>query len=123
MHGTNMHHAFMLSRKLLSKHKGATKQIIMITDGEPTAHLENGHSYFSYPPDIKTITETLKEVRNCTKEGITINTFMLETSYYLIDFIGRLTKINHGRAFYTTPDKLGEYVMVDFLRNTRKHVA
>ena len=123
MHGTNMHHAFMMSRKMLAKHKGATKQIIMITDGEPTAHLENGRSYFSYPPDIRTISETLKEVYRCTREGITINTFMLETSYYLIDFIGRLTKINHGRAFYTTPDKLGEYILVDFLKNRRKKVA
>ncbi len=121
--GTNMHHAFMLSRELLSKHKGGTKQIIMITDGEPTAHLGNGYPYFSYPPSYRTIQETLKEVKRCTRAGIVINTFMLETSYFLIDFINQLTKINRGRAFCTTPDKLGEYVMVDYIHNRKKRVA
>ncbi|MEE9284785.1 MAG: VWA domain-containing protein, partial [Dehalococcoidia bacterium] len=78
--GTNMHHAFMLSRKLLSKHKGITRQIIMVTDGEPTAHLDHGVPYFSYPPSPQTINETLKEGRRCAQEGIVINTFMLENS-------------------------------------------
>ena len=121
--GTNMQHAFMMSRKLLSNHKSATKQIIMITDGKPTAHIENGELFVSYIPDIRTITKTLDEVRGCTNEGITINTFMLGSSYDLVEFVGRMTKINHGRAFYTTPDKLGEYVLVDFLSNRRKRVA
>lgn len=121
--GTNMHHAFMMSRKLLSNHKAATKQIIMITDGKPTAHLENGELFVSYIPDIRTITKTLDEVRGCTNDGITINTFMLSSSYDLVEFVGKMTKINHGRAFYTTPDKLGEYILVDFLSNRRKRVA
>ena len=121
--GTNIHHAFMLSRKLLSKQKAATKQILMITDGEPTAHLENGQSWFSYPPSYRTIEETLKEAKRCTQEGITINTFMLEANYYLMDFIDRMTRINRGRAFYTTPGQLGRYVMVDYLRGRRKRVG
>jgi uncharacterized protein with von Willebrand factor type A (vWA) domain len=121
--GTNMHHAFMLARKLLSKHKGATRQAIMITDGEPTAHLEQGVPYFSYPPSPRTISETLKEVRRCTQEHIVINTFMLENNYQLVDFVNLLTRINHGRAFYASPDKLGEYVLVDFLSNRRRKVA
>ena len=121
--GTNMQHAFMLSRKLLSKHKGSTRQIIMITDGEPTAHLERGLPYFSYPPSPRTISQTLQEARRCTQEGITINTFMLENSYPLVDFINLLTRINRGRAFYASPDKLGEYVLVDYLSNRRRHVA
>ena len=121
--GTNMHHAFMLSRKLLSKQKVATKQILMITDGEPTAHLEDGRSYFSYPPSYRTIEETLKEVKRCTREGISINTFMLEANHYLMDFVDRMTRINRGRAFYTTPDHLGRYVMVDYLRSRRKRVG
>ncbi len=120
--GTNMQHAFMLSRKLLSPYKDVTKQIIMITDGEPTAYLEGGRTYFSYPPSYQTIQETLKEARRCTQEGITINTFMLETSHYLLDFIDRMTKINKGRALYTTPDELGEYVLVDYMTNRRKRV-
>ena len=121
--GTNMHHAFMLSRKLLSKHKGATRQIIMVTDGEPTAHLEQGVPYFSYPPSQRTISETLKEARRCCQEGVTINTFMLENSNHLLEFINLMTRINGGRAFYSSPDNLGEYVLVDFLNNRRKRVA
>ena len=96
--GTNMQHAFMLSRKLLAKQKVGTKQILMITDGEPTAHLEGDQAYFNYPPSHRTIEETLKEVKRCTQEGITINTFMLEANYYLMDFVDRMTRINRGRA-------------------------
>ena len=121
--GTNMHHAFMLSRKLLSKVKANSKQILMITDGEPTAHLEGGQAYFNYPPSYWTVDETLKEVKRCTRAGITINTFMLETNPYLMRFIDRLAKINRGRAFYSTPGKLGQYVMVDYLRSRRRRVA
>ena len=123
MSGTNMHHALMLSRKLLSRHKAATKQVIMITDGEPTAHLEGDRSFFDYPPHPRTIQETLKEVRRCTQERITINTFMLESNAYLLDFIDKLTKINRGRAFYTTPDRLGEYILVDYVGNRRKRIT
>ena len=121
--GTNMQHAFMLSRKLLSKEKGSTRQVILITDGEPTAHLEGGRALFSYPPSHRTITETLKEARRCTQEGIIINTFMLENSYQLMNFVDQLTRINRGRAFYSTPDKLGQYVLVDYVNNRRKRVA
>jgi uncharacterized protein with von Willebrand factor type A (vWA) domain len=120
--GTNMHHAFMLSRKLLSKVKVGSKQILMITDGEPTAHLQDGYAYFNYPPSYHTLDETLKEVKRCTQAGITINTFMLETDPYLTRFIEQLTKINRGRAFYSTPGRLGQYVMVDYLRSRRKQV-
>ena len=121
--GTNMHHALMLARTLLARHKVGTKQVIMITDGEPTAHLENGRAYFSYPPVPKTFVETLKEVKRCTKEGITINTFMLDRRPYLKDFVGQITRINKGRAFFTTPDHLGEYILVDYVANKRKQMA
>ena len=121
--GTNIHHALMLSRKLLSREKGGTRQIILITDGEPTAHLEGDWSYFSYPPSYKTIAETLKEARRCTQEDILINTFMLENSYQLMDFVDKMTRINRGRAFYSTPDRLGEYVLVDYVTNRKKRVA
>ena len=118
--GTNMHHALMLSRQLLQKAKVATKQIIMITDGEPTAHLEGTRAYFAYPPSYRTIQETLKEVKRCTQAGITINTFMLESTYDLLDFVDKMTRINKGRAFFTTPDKLGQFVLVDYMSNRRK---
>jgi uncharacterized protein with von Willebrand factor type A (vWA) domain len=95
----------------------------MITDGEPTAHLEHGVPYFSYPPSHRTITETLKEARRCSMEGITINTFMLENSYQLMEFVSLITRVNGGRAFYSTPDKLGEYVLVDYLAGRRRRVG
>ena len=121
--GTNMQHGLMLARRLLSRQNVANKHVIMVTDGEPTTHLEDGHAYFSYPPSYRTIDETLKEVKRCTQDGITINTFMLETNYYLMDFIDQVTKINKGRAFYTTPNQLGQYVMVDYMRSRKKHIA
>ena len=120
--GTNMHHALMLAQKLLAKHKSGTRQIIMISDGEPTAHLERGRSYFAYPPSPITIRETLKEVKRATKKDITINTFMLDRNYYLKEFVNQVAKINKGRVFYTTPDKLGQYILVDYVKNKRKDV-
>jgi uncharacterized protein with von Willebrand factor type A (vWA) domain len=121
--GTNMHHAFMLAQNLLAKHKVGTRQIIMISDGEPTAHLERGRSYFAYPPSPITIRETLKEVKRCTQKKITINTFMLDRNYYLKEFVNQMAKMNKGRVFYTTPDRLGEYILVDYVRNKRKSLA
>ena len=121
--GTNLQHALMLSRKLLAKEKGGSRQILLITDGEPTAHLEEGQSYFSYPPSYRTELETLKEVKHCTQEGIVINTFMLENNYQLVNFIDRLTRINRGRAFDSSSENLGQYVLVDYLNNRKKRVS
>ena len=121
--GTNMQHGLMVARKLLSRQKVANKNVIMVTDGEPTTHLEDGRAYFSYPPSYRTMEETLKEVKRCTQEGITINTFMLEANYYLMDFIDQLTRVNKGRAFYSSANQLGEYVMVDYLRSRKKRIG
>ncbi len=121
--GTNLHHALLLARKLLSKEKGSTRQVLLITDGEPTSHLEGDRSFFSYPPSYRTEQETLKEVKRCTQEDIRINTFMLENSYQLVNFVDRLTRINRGRAFYSSSSNLGEYVLVDYVHNRRKRVA
>lgn len=121
--GTNMHHALLIAQQLLAKHKVGTRQIIMITDGEPTAHLEQGRSYFAYPPSPITIRETLKEVRQCTKKDIVINVFMLDRSYYLKEFVDRVARINGGRVFYSQPDELGEYVLHDFVTHRRKTLS
>ncbi len=121
--GTNMHHALLIAQQLLAKHKLGTRQIIMITDGEPTAHLEQGRSYFAYPPSPITIRETLKEVRHCTKKDIVINVFMLDRSYYLKEFVDRVARINGGRVFYSQPDELGEYVLHDFVTHRRKTLS
>ncbi len=119
VYGTNMQHGFLLARQLLSKQSG-TKQIIMITDGEPTAHIEdNGEVFFSYPPVQETIDATFKEVLRLTRDGIKINTFMLDATSYLKAFIEKLTKLNQGRAFFTTPETLGDYVLVDFIEHKR----
>ena len=119
-YGTNMQHAFMLARQLLSRQTG-TKQIIMITDGEPTAHITpNGDPYFNYPPTQETIEATLREVVRCTKDNIRINTFMLDADRSLKSFVEKLTAINRGRAFFTTPDTLGDFVLVDFIENKKK---
>jgi uncharacterized protein with von Willebrand factor type A (vWA) domain len=120
--GTNMHAGFLLSRRLLARHKGGNKQILMVTDGEPTAHLEDGVADFSYPPTQRTVQETLKEVQRCTREGVTINTFMLERSPWLVAFVEQMARINHGRAFLAAPEKLGEYVVVDFVKSRRRVV-
>ena len=118
-YGTNMQHALILARRMLARRQG-TKQIIMITDGEPTAHiLPGGEPFFNYPPAPETVRVTLDEVVRCTREGITINTFMLDATGYLRTFVEKLTQLNRGRAFYTTPETLGDYVLVDFLEQKR----
>ena len=122
-YGTNLQHALMLARRILAREAGANKEIVVITDGEPTAHFEDGQVEFSYPPTRRTISETLREVNRCTREGITINTFMLERSRTLAEFVALMTRMNRGRAFYATPEHLGEYVLVDFVDRRTKHVS
>ena len=119
VYGTNMQHGFILARKLLARESG-TKQIIMITDGEPTAHImDNGMPFFNYPPVRETVEATLREVVRCTKEQIRINTFGLGADGSLRAFIEQMTKINRGRAFFTSPEHLGDYVLVDFMEGKR----
>ena len=119
-YGTNMQHGLKLARQMLARQTG-TKQIIMITDGEPTAHItQSGQVFFNYPPVRETVEATLKEVMRCTKDNIRINTFVLDATSSLRHFIEQMTQINHGRAFFTDPDNLGSYVLVDFLENRRK---
>lgn len=122
-YGTNMQHGFQLARQMLGRHKGANRQIIIITDGEPTAHIENGQVYFNWPPMPRTFQETLKEVIRCTRDGIKINTFMLERTPMMIEFVNDLMRINNGRVFYATPDRLGEYILVDYVANKRRWVS
>ena len=123
MLGTNMQHALVLAEKMLAKHQQGSKQVIMITDGEPTAHLEGGEPVFAYPPTPTTFKKTLRAIRSCTSKGITINTFMLDQSYYLKAFVEQMTKINGGRVFYTEPQNLGEYILVDYVQNKRKKLG
>jgi uncharacterized protein with von Willebrand factor type A (vWA) domain len=121
VYGTNMQHGFQISRRLLARQTG-TKQIIMITDGEPTAHFEQGMAepFFSYPPVRETVDATLREVVRCTRDNIRINTFMLDPTGHLRTFVEKLTRLNKGRAFFTTPETLGDYVLVDFIEQKRE---
>ena len=122
-YGTNLQHGLLLARRILARSRSANKEIVVITDGEPTAHFEDGQVEFSYPPTRRTIRETLREVVRCTKDGITINTFMLERSPALTDFVGYVTELNKGRAFYAEPEHLGEYVLVDFVQRRTKRLS
>ena len=122
VYGTNMQHGFQLARRLLDGQPG-TKQILMITDGEPTAHINAwGEPEFHYPPIRETVDATMLEVGRCTRAGITINTFMLDPDPSLQHFVERMTEFNRGRAFFTTPENLGDYVLVDFIEQRRELV-
>ena len=121
--GTNMAHGFMLARQLLARHHGVNKQIIMITDGGPTVWFEEGEWQFGYPPNPFAEQQTLLEVQRCTREGITINTFMLEDDHWMVAFVNQLSSINHGRTFYADKNNLGEYLLIDYLNSKKKFIA
>ncbi len=121
--GTNMAHGLMLARQLLARHHGVNKQIIMITDGGPTVWYEDDNWQFAYPPNPWAEQQALLEVQRCTRENITINTFMLEDDHWMVAFVNQLAKINHGRTFYTDKNNLGEYLLVDYLNSKRKIVS
>jgi uncharacterized protein with von Willebrand factor type A (vWA) domain len=123
-HGTDIKEALRFSRQLLGNNRATNRQIILITDGEPTAcNVDRGgrlHSgWGSALLHERIVRETLKEVRRCTQSGIRINTFMLGMDYYRMGFVDRLTKMNTGRVFYTSPDQIGNYIVVDYLANKR----
>ncbi|HEY6285109.1 MAG TPA: VWA domain-containing protein [Ktedonobacteraceae bacterium] len=121
--GTNMAHGFMLARQLLARQHGVNKQIIMITDGGPTVWFEEGEWQFLYPPNPFAEQQTLLEVQRCTRERITINTFMLEDDRWMVAFVNQLSSINHGRTFYADKNNLGEYLLIDYLNSKRKFIA
>jgi len=117
VYGTNMQHAFNLAGRLLAEHPRATKQVIMVTDGEPTAHLVGDVAYFNWPPVPETIHKTLREAMRLSKAGVTINVFMLEDTPGLSRFMERLARLTNGRVFQTAGvgDGLGEFVVRDFV--------
>ncbi len=120
--GTNMAHGLMLARQLLEKQKGTNRQIIMITDGGPTMSYEEGEWWFGMPPNFAAEQQTLREVQRCTREGIVINTFMLDRDPWMIQFVNEMAQINGGRTFFATPENLGEYILIDYVSNKRKRV-
>lgn len=127
-HGTDIKEALRFSRQILGAQKAANRQIILITDGEPTAAtLDRGgrlHSgWGSALLHERIVRETLKEVKRCTQSGIRINTFMLGSDFYRRGFIDQLSRLNTGRVFYTTPDQIGNYIVVDYIANKRRRIG
>jgi uncharacterized protein with von Willebrand factor type A (vWA) domain len=118
-YGTNLQHALALSRHLLRNERGE-RQIVVVTDGEPTAHLtSSGEPFFSWPPVKETLDKTMAEVLRCTKAGLTINTFALDIERSQFPFVEQIARVNGGRLFYTDVDDLGIYALDDFVKHRR----
>jgi uncharacterized protein with von Willebrand factor type A (vWA) domain len=119
---TNIQQALFMAGGFLSKTRCNNKQIILITDGEPTAHIENGHLFLQFPPTLRTIQLTLREAKRCTQHGIRVNTFMLDTHQLSSTFVMQMAKASRGRVFFTTADNLGQYLLVDYVANKRHRI-
>ena len=120
---TNTRAGLQLAQKILNTRKGVNKQIFMITDGKPSAIHEHGRLYKNpFGLDPKIVNKTLEEAAYCRRKGVTITTFMLATDYPLLDFVRKLTALNHGRIYETDPNNIGAYVFRDFVRNRRKRL-
>jgi uncharacterized protein with von Willebrand factor type A (vWA) domain len=120
---TNIQAGLQVAERLLARQRVTNKQVILITDGEPTAHIRDNQICLEYPPSQRTLLETLREVKRCTRHGITINTFMLGQDHYMERFVTELTRINRGRAFFTSPENIGDYILVDYLNHQHKKIA
>ena len=115
VYGTNMQHAFLLARRLLGAHPEATPQVIMVTDGEPTAHLEGAESRFAWPPEPKTLRLAMLEARRLARTGATLNVFLLDHDPGAATFIEAMVRSCRGRIFYPDLNDLGSVVVDDFL--------
>lgn len=120
---TNTREALQLARALLSRQKQPNKQVFLITDGKPSAITEGGQIYKNpFGLDLKIVNRTLEEAELCRRQRIVITTFMIATDPALQDFVERLTQVNRGRAYFASPDRLGEFILADYLRNRRHRV-
>jgi uncharacterized protein with von Willebrand factor type A (vWA) domain len=122
---TNLQEGLMVAERLITRNPSPSPQILVITDGQPTAYFINDELHVEWPSGYggispRAVAQTLKQVQRVTQRGITINTFMLHDSPELVGFVERMTEINHGRALFTDPQRLGSYVMVDHLAHRRK---
>jgi Ca-activated chloride channel family protein len=121
---TNTREGLRLARRILMSQRKDMKQIIMITDGKPSAMtLENGRIYKNpMGLDPRILSATFKEVAACRRSGIMINTFMLADDYYLVDFVKKVTEICQGKAYFTTTMTLGQYILMDYLKRRTRRV-
>ncbi|WP_249522919.1 VWA domain-containing protein [Modestobacter marinus] len=120
LQGTNLQHGLMLARRFLARHRDAEPVVLVVTDGEPTAHLEDdGTPYFCWPPMPETIARTVAEVERVARAGATLNVFALDPEPGLVEFVHDITARAGGRVFQPDSDRLGEYVVADYLRARR----
>ncbi|MGY1984831.1 VWA domain-containing protein [Blastococcus sp. SYSU DS0669] len=120
LQGTNLQHGLMLARRFLARHRDAEPVVLVVTDGEPTAHLEDdGTPFFCWPPMPETIARTVAEVERVARSGATVNVFALDPDPGLVHFVHDLTQRAGGRVFEPDADRLGEYVVADYLRTRR----
>ncbi len=115
VYGTNMQHAFLLARRQLANDPRPVKQVIMVTDGEPTAHLEGSEAVFNWPPIPETLRATLMEAKRLARAGIAINVFLLEDAPGLVAFAERLSALTGGQVFPLASADLGERILRDYL--------
>jgi uncharacterized protein with von Willebrand factor type A (vWA) domain len=120
LQGTNLQHGLMLARRFLARHRDAEPVVLVVTDGEPTAHLEDdGTPFFCWPPMPETIARTVAEVERVARTGATVNVFALDPDPGLLHFVHDLTQRAGGRVFEPDTERLGEYVVADYLRVRR----
>ena len=120
---TNTCEALAVARGLLAARKQPNRQILLITDGKPSAITEGGRIYKNpYGLDLKIVNRTLEEADRCRRHKVVITTFMIATDPLLQEFVDQLTRINRGRAYFASPDNLGEFILADYLRNRRRRV-
>lgn len=122
---TNTKAGIDLSMRILMRKRQINKQIVMVTDGKPTAINEGGRIYKnpSWYLDPKIVTQTINSATYCRRKGITITTFMITSDPYLRDFVERMTKANRGRAFFSSLDNLGQFVLSDYVRNRSRKIG
>ena len=119
--GTNLHHALVLAGRYLDRRPEHDPVVLIVTDGEPTAHLRrDGRSWFDWPPAPETIQLTLAEVDKMTRRHASLNVFMLAEDERLTDFVNEVARRNGGRVLNAVPERLGEFVVRDFLRTRRE---
>lgn len=121
---TNLQEGLLVAERLIGEHPSPSPQILVITDGQPTAYFTGRELHVEWPMGFggvspHAVAETLKTVRRITRRGITINTFMLDDAPELVGFVERMTEINKGRAFFTSPTQLGSFLTVDYLSRRR----
>ncbi|HVN49202.1 MAG TPA: VWA domain-containing protein, partial [Bacteroidota bacterium] len=122
---TNTRAGLQLARNLLRRRGNINKQIFMVTDGKPSAIFDDAGRLYKNPYglDPRIVNKTLDEAMQCRRADITISTFMVAQDPSLVEFVEELTKVNHGRAYYTSLNNLGDFVFVDYIRNRRKHFS